>query len=272
MASRKEQKEAARQRRLEEERRRAEQARRTRRLQMLGGMVVVVVAIIVVVFAVSAGSSGGLQKGNQATKTVRQMKAELAGVPQSGRTLGKPNAPVTMTYFGDLECPICKAFTLGSDGGGFPQLLANEVKTGKVKVVYKSYCTATCNGPGQGVFTQQQAAAYAAGEQNKFWDYAELFYREQGAEDTGYANQGYLNGLAGQVPGLNLPAWKTASGASSLTSAVSSDENAAIALGVTGTPTLFVSGPKGGNTQVPDADEAAGASYSDLQQAIKQVS
>jgi protein-disulfide isomerase len=272
MASRKEQKEAARQRRLEEERLRAEQARRNRRLQMLGGMVIVVVAVIVVVVAVSSSGGGGLQHGKQASATEKQVTSLLAGIPQSGQTLGDPNAPVTMTYFGDLECPICKAFTLGQEGAGFPQLLANEVKTGKVKVVYKSFCTATCNGPGQGVFNTQQAAAYAAGQQNRFWDFAELFYREQGAEDTGYVNQGYLNGLAVQTPGLNLSSWKSASGNSSLVSQVGTDESAGTALGVTGTPTLFVKGPKGNQTQVPDTGEVPGATYSDIQQAIKQVS
>jgi protein-disulfide isomerase len=267
MASRKEQKEAARQRRLEEERLRAEQARRNRRLQMLGGMAIVVIAVIVVVFAVSAGGTSGLQHGKQASKTETQVESLLAGIPQSGRTLGKPTAPVTMTYFGDLECPICRAFTLGQDGSGFPQLLSNEVKAGKVKVVYKSFCTATCNGPGQGVFNTQQAAAYAAGEQNKFWDFAELFYREQGTEDTDYATQGYLDGLAEQTPGLDLNSWKSASGDSSLTSEVSADENAGTAAGVTGTPTLFFKGPKG-----QAAPPSGVATYAQLQQAITQVS
>jgi protein-disulfide isomerase len=263
MASRKEQKEAARQRRLEEERLRAEQARRNRRLQMLGGMAIVVIAVIVVVFAVSAGGSSGLQHGKQASKTETQVESLLAGIPQSGRTLGKPTAPVTMTYFGDLECPICRDFTLSS----FVQLVSNEVKAGKVKVVYKSFCTATCNGPGQSVFTEQQSAAYAAGEQNKFWDFAELFYHEQGTEDTGYVNSGYLDNLAEQTPGLDLNTWKSASSDSSLASQVTADENAGTAAGVTGTPTVVFQGPKG-KTSPPSGVPT----YAALQQAIAQVS
>jgi protein-disulfide isomerase len=268
MASRKEQKEAARARRLAEEQARAEKARRERRLRMLGGLVIVAVALIAVVVAVSAGSgAGGLKTGKAATATSQQVDALLAGIPQSGRTLGNPNAPVTMTYFGDLECPICRAFTLGEDGGGFPQFVANDVKSGKVKVVYKSFCTATCNGPGQSVFNTQQAAAYAAGEQNKFWDFAELFYREQGAEDTGYVNSHYLDGLAAQVQGLNISQWKSASGDSSLVSQVGADESAGSTLGVTGTPSVFMKGPKG--TEEPGAGSIP--SYSQLQQAIAQV-
>jgi protein-disulfide isomerase len=271
MASRKEQKEAARLARLEEERQRAEQAARNRRYQMLGGMGIVVIAIIVVVFVVTAGTSSGLKSGGAATATEKQVEGLIGGIPQSGRTLGNPKAPVTMTYFGDLECPICRDFTLGADGAGFPQLLANEVKSGKVKVVYESFCTATCNGPGQSVFKTQQAAAYAAGEQNKFWYFAELFYREQGQEDTDYVNQSYLDGLAKQVPGLDLSQWQGQEADSSLVSDVTNDENAGTAAGVTGTPTLFMSGPKG-KTAVSDSADAPGAGYSDLQKAIAAVS
>jgi protein-disulfide isomerase len=224
----------------------------------------VVVAVIVVVFAISSGGgSSGLLKPKQATQTETQIESLLAGIPQSGRTLGNPKAPITMTYFGDLECPICRDFTLTS----FPQLISNEVKQGKVKVVYKSFCTATCNGPGQSVFTEQQSAAYAAGEQNKFWDFAELFYHEQGTEDTGYVNAHYLDTLAEQTPGLDLNSWQSARSASSLASQVGADENAGTAAGVTGTPTLVFQGPKGKVSPSPGVP-----TYAQLQQAITQVS
>ena len=112
-----------------------------------------------------------------------------------------------MTYYGDYECPVCQAFTLD---GGFNQLVSKDVRPGKVKVVYKSFCTATCDGPNQNSFTVQQVAGLAAGEQKMFWQYTELFYHEQGQEDSGYVNAAYFDGLAQQVPGLNYAAWLTA--------------------------------------------------------------
>ena len=39
------------------------------------------------------------------------------------------------------------------------------------------------------------------------WNFIELFYHEQGEEDTGYVTESYLQGLAAQVPGLNLSQW-----------------------------------------------------------------
>jgi protein-disulfide isomerase len=265
MASRTKQKEEARARRLQEERARAERARRDRRLRTVGAIVLGAIIVVAVLIAVSSGGKkGGLQTGTEASATATAVNGLLAGIPQSGATLGNPKAPVTMTYFGDYECPICQEFTLN---GGFPQLVQNDVRQGKVKVVYKSFCTATCNGPGQTVFNTQQVAGLAAGKQNLFWQYTELFYHEQGQEDTGYANEAYLTGLAQQIGGLNLSKWQSDRGDSALASQVASDENAAHTIGVNGTPTLIFQGPKG-----QAAPNAAVPTYAQLEQAVKQVS
>ena len=117
------------------------------------------------------------------------------------------------------------------------------------------------------MFPTQQVAGLAAGKQNKFWQYTELFYRQQGQEDTGYVNDAYLTQLARQVTGLNLSTWQSDRGDASLTAQVSSDQTNAKNLGVSGTPTLIFQGPKG-----QAAPSAAVPSYAQLQQAIKQVS
>jgi protein-disulfide isomerase len=266
MASRKEQKEQARARRLAEERAQTEHARRQRRLRILlgviaGAVIIVAVAIVISTSGGSSTSTTGLQKGTNASKTVSGVSALLTGIPQSGAVLGSPNAPVTMTYYGDLECPACSKFTVS---GGFPQLVANEVRAGKVKVVYRSFETAT---PDPTMFLTQQAAALAAGKQSHFWDFAELFYREQGQEDSGYATESYLDGLASQIPGLSLPKWQSDRSDPALAAQVESDGQAGRAEGVSGTPTLIFQGPKG----KPVA--ASGVpSYSELQKAISDVS
>jgi protein-disulfide isomerase len=264
MASRTKQKEEARARRLEEERARAERSRRDRRLRMVGGVVFVAVAIVAVLIAVSSGggkSETGLQTGTKQSTTVAAVDNLLSGIPQNGAVLGNPNAPVTMTYFGDLECPICQDFTLS---GGFPQLVANEVRSGKVKVVYKAFQTATRD---PNVFKTQQVAALAAGAQNKFWHYAELFYHEQGQEGTGYVTEPFLKGLAQQVTGLDVSKWQSDRGNPAFAAQVQSDGQDGLKLGVNGTPTLVFTGPKG-QAAAPEGVP----SYSDLQKAITQVS
>jgi len=269
MASRTKQKEEARARRLAEERARVERVRRQRRLQMVGGIVAGAVIVVVALVLISSGSGGaaketGLQSGTKANATATSVDQMFAGISQGGNRLGQPNAPVTMTYYGDYECPVCQAFTLQ---GGFPQLVANDVRSGKVKVVYRSFCTATCGGPGESVFNTQQVAGLAAGRQNLFWQFTELFYREQGQEDTGYVNESYLDGLAQQIPGLSISAWKTARNDPNLAAQVASDQNSAKQIGVSGTPTLIFSGPKG-----QAAASQAVPTYAQLESVIKQVS
>jgi protein-disulfide isomerase len=265
MASRTKQKEEARARRLAEERARAERARRQQRIRMIGGVVVVAVVFVVALILISSGGGkkGGIQTGTKANATVNSVNQLLAGIPQSGNTLGNPKAKVTMTYFGDLKCPVCQAFTVE---GGFPQLVSNEVRSGKVKVVYDAFCTATCNGPAPQEFPVQQAAALAAGKQAKFWQFTELFYRQQESEEEAYVTEAFLDGLARQA-GVNVPQWKTARKDPNLTAEVTSQQNGGKKIGVSGTPTLVFQGPKG--QAVPNS---AVPTYAQLQQAIKQVS
>jgi protein-disulfide isomerase len=262
MASRKAQREEARARRLAEEQARQERERRTRRLRMIGGIVVAAVAVAAVAIAISSGGGhkGGLAKGATATKTVAQVQSLLQGIPQDGTRLGNPKAPVTMTYYGDLQCPVCQAFTLN----GFKELVAKDVRAGKVQVVYKALQTATRD---QQTFQLQQVAALAAGQQQRFWNYAELFYHEQGQEDSGYVNESYLDSLAGQVPGLNMSTWRNDRNSSSLGSQISTDANQASAVGANATPTLVFKGPKG-QAQPVSGD----IPYGSLQQTINSVS
>ncbi len=260
MASRTKQKEAARQARLAAEQDRQERERRQRRMQIFGG--VIALAIVIVVAAVIIGSSGGggLKKGKEATAVVNEVDKIIGGIPQSGVTLGNPNAKVTMTYWGDLQCPVCAAFT---QSPGFAQLLTNYVRTGKVKIDYRSVETATQDPQ---TFQTQQAAAYAAGKQNRFWYYSELFYRQQQTENSGYVNESFLTGLANQA-GVNVNQWKAARNDPSLVSQVNTDLSTAQAERVNATPTLQFKGPKGSLT-VPESIP----SFQQLQQSYKNVS
>jgi protein-disulfide isomerase len=261
MASRSKQKEEARARRLAAEQARTERSRHQRRVQML--FVAGLAAAAVVAAAILIGSSGGgskLKTGTQATHLTSQVSQLLAGIPQSGARLGNPNAPVTMVYYGDLECPVCADFSLK---GGLPELIAKDVRSGKVQLLYRSFETATRD---PSTFRTQQVAALAAGKQNHLWDFVELFYRQQGAEGTGYVTDSYLNGLARQIPGLDLSKWGSERTDPSLQDQVVADGRAAAAIGVNGTPTLVMEGPKG-KSQVPQTVP----SYSQLQQAINEV-
>lgn len=231
---------------------------------MLGGLVLLVVAVVAVAIAISSGGASPPKvSGSSARKVAATVSGLLAGIPQSGNTLGSPSAKVTVTEFADLKCPICKDFALGAED----QLISTDVKSGKVKLVYRSLCTATCTGPQPSVFSTQQAAAIAAGLQNKEWYYVELFYHLQGDESTSYVNASYLNGLARLVPGLNYSEWALDGGQARLKSQVTADENSAKSRGFDSTPAVVVQGPKG--TAQPLVGDYP---YSSYESAINSVS
>jgi len=241
--TRKQRREQARAQRKELEQAEAAGAVRRARLTRLGIVVaVVVVAVVVILLATGGSSKKGIPKTAQAkTQTVAQVTALVGGIPQSGKVLGKANAPVTLEYFGDLECPICREFTLGA----LPSILQQWVRSGKLKIEYRALETATREPE---VFKTQQVAALAAGKQNKMWDYIELFYHEQGEEDSGYVTESYLQALAQQVPGLNLAQWTSDRNDPALATEVNGDTEAANNAGFTGTPS-FQLGKSGGTLQ-----------------------
>ena len=281
MASRTKQKEEARARRMAEERARAEAAERARRMRMLGGVVLSAIAVIVVVVVISS-SGGGTSKapkvGSPAARAdVTAVSNLLGGIPQSGATLGSSSAPVTVTEYADLECPVCDAFALpknrntsdGTPGSGYLDQLINQyVRTGKVKLVYRSLETATGNGPNASMWLPQQAAALAAGLQNKEWDYIELFYYEQQSETSSYVTPTFLRGIATQSPGLNVSTWAANVNSPSLQSQVAGDGQTAQARGYSYTPTFVVQGPKGQAQPI----QSLPSSFSQLTSEINAVS
>jgi protein-disulfide isomerase len=264
MASRTKQKEEARARRLAEEQARVEQTRRQRRLQMLGGVLLAAIAVVAIAIAVSSSGGGSTKISTAAYKgAASTVAAQLAGIPQSGVTLGSPNAKVTVTEYGDLQCPICRDFALGAEG----QLISNEVKSGKAKLVYKSLDTATGNSPNPGIFPTQQADAYAAGLQGKAWNYILIFYRVQGQEGTGYVTPSFLGGIAQSIAGLTFSKWKSDSSSATLTAQVTADQQQATAHGFNSTPTIVVQGPKGAASPI-----VGNTDYGTIASAIKSVS
>ena len=118
-----------------------------------------------------------------------------------------------------------------------PSLIRTDVSTGKLRIEFHAMKTAT---PEAATFNNQQIAALAAGKQNKLWFFIELFYHEQGAENSGYVTESYLQGLAQQVPGMSLPAWTAARSDPEFANALITDAQTANVEGFTGTPAFLI--------------------------------
>jgi protein-disulfide isomerase len=165
-------------------------------------------------------------------------KLTTAGAP----SFGPANAPVTIVEFGDLECPDCKMEA--------PLLHHNVPQTfpGKVRVFFKDY-------PLESVHPWSRAAAidgrcvYRQGNQ-AFWNFYDWIYDHQ-EEINGDNLNSKVMGWAGQN---KLDTIKLARCMDS--KATEPEVNQSIAegraLGLKGTPTLFIDGRKIGGLAWPD--------------------
>lgn len=213
-------------------------ALRRTRLRRLGALVTIVAGAIAAIL-ISTGISGSSPLRPGSIRAIqKEVGALLIGVPQSTMALGQPAAPVTLQWFGDLECPFCKEFALGS----LTPIIRRWVRGGQLRIEYLSMETATREPE---VFKKQQIAALAAGMQNKLWYFIELFYHEQGEEDSGYVTDSYLQGLAQQVPGLDLSLWTEDRFDPELVNQIGTDKQIAKRERFRGTP-AFLIGRTGG--------------------------
>jgi protein-disulfide isomerase len=231
--TRKEQRERA---RAERERREHEEllrSQRKRRLMYLAGGLLVLIAVVAVAIAVVSGggsSSSSAKGGGTSVAGAGAVANEFAGIPQKGNVLGASNAPVTMMVFADMQCPFCKQF----ETTVFPKLVKRYVKTGKLKVVFQPIAI---------IGTDSVAGARAVGsaaQQNKMFDYASLFYDNQGEENTGYVTQDFMTKLANATPGLDTAKWKSLINSTSVENLLGQAQSAAQTAGVSSTPTFLV--------------------------------
>jgi protein-disulfide isomerase len=242
MASRADRKEQARAAREAAEAAEARAAARRRNLTILG--VIALVAVVVVGGAIlllgggsksknGGGSSGGLA-GVKA-----QVAARFAGLPQHGTVVGDPKAPYTLVEFVDLQCPFCRDYTLNV----MPTVLREFVKPGKLNMDMR---VRAFLGPDS--VTAAKVAGGAAA-QSRLWPFADVFYSQQGEENTGYVTPDFLKRITGATPGLNGPRALAFAKTQDATDFVSGNESLASALKSNSTPAFFVR--RGGGAYVP---------------------
>jgi len=160
--------------------------------------------------------------------------------------MGDPNAPIKIEEFSDFQCPFCERFHEDTE----PLLRQYYIDTGKVLFVYRSMGNWVSQNIG-GVKTESQdaaAAAYCAGDQNKFWEmHAALFGNVLG-EDAGSFTDQRLQAIAETV-GLDMNAFNSCYSSGKFDDRVQQDMQDGIAAGVNGTPGFLVTWTVNGETK-----------------------
>lgn len=252
MATNKQRREEAREERRRLEAEQADAERRKRLIQY--GAAAFFTAVVVVGVLIVVSQSGSDTGGDTTIEGADRINAELAGLPQDGITLGDPKASVTITEYGDLQCPVCAAFAAQV----MPDLISNEVEPGNARIEFKNF---NIIGPDS---EDAAKAALAASKQGRYWQFIDLFYANQGAENSGYVTDAFLEAVAEGAGVADLDQFNADRDDPALAQQLAAVQDEAASLGLDATPSFVVDGPAGTKTLVaPTLDQ--------LQQAIQGV-
>lgn len=208
----------------------------SRRAVIIGGAALAAIAIVVVLIVVSIGGGGDDSSASVGEiRGVTEAVALTKGLPQSGYSIGKASAPVTVREFIDPQCPICKTAAVDT----VPPLIRGPVRAGTARIIIVPL---TFIGPDSATAAQAIGAAAAQG---RAWPYTEILYANQGAENSGWATDDLLTGIAGTVPGLDVARWNTARTTGAVASGLFDAADLAKGQAVNATPTFVVTGPGG---------------------------
>jgi protein-disulfide isomerase len=229
--------------------------RRTKLLQVAAGAAFLALAVVIVLIVVNASGSG--DGGDTSLEGASEVNRSLQGIPQQGMLLGDPDAPVELVEFGDLQCPYCAAYAEEI----LPRIIENQVKKGQVKLDFRNL---TIIGPDS---TDAAAAALAAGAQGRGWNFVELFYRNQGGENGGYAaDETFLEAVANGAGVKDLDRWNKDRAKETAEAEEITAEGQQ--LGIEGTPTFAIRGPKTNGLEVIGTPNSTSA----LEEAIEGAS
>jgi protein-disulfide isomerase len=149
-------------------------------------------------------------------------------------SLGDANAPVKLAMFEDFKCPACRNF----EDQVWPKLERDYIETGKAQAYFIYYQiipnSTTAGVAGECVFEQNP---------NLFWDYKTIVYRSQEDESKDWATASKMVDLAKTyVPDINADELNKCLTENRYEDRIKADKAMGDAVGVQGTPSLFVNG------------------------------
>jgi len=180
---------------------------------------------------------------------------DISKVKTTGNSfIGKPDAPVTIAYWFDYQCPFCRR----NEETAMPEIIKNYVDTGKVKIVFKDF--QFLGADSQTLGKTSRAVWEVAPSQ--FYAWHKAIFDNQGTENTGWATAKKIKSITLSVLGAtktNKVLALAKANSAKYQKEMDADKAEGSGFGVTGTPS-FIIGKKLIVGAVP---------YSQLQSAIE---
>ena len=141
-------------------------------------------------------------------------------------TLGPDGAPVELVVFSCFECPFCRRFD-----GAINRLRDDEALSGQIRLVFRHFPLRNMHPMAQ----KAHEASVCAEDQGKFWEYHDALWADDNISLDGLEQHARLVGLDTEEFAQCLNSGRSYE-------RVQTDLDAAVALGQTGTPAVFVNG------------------------------
>jgi protein-disulfide isomerase len=190
-----------------------------------------VIAAVILVFAGVVAINGG-GKSNSSNK-------KSPGGTLSQHVEGKGTAGVTLTEYGDFECPFCEQY--------YPTVKSAVQEFGdQIKFQFRNFPLTSLH---RNAFAAARAAE-AADQQGKYWEMHDALYEAGNWQVWSNATNPNPNfeQYAQQI-GLNVSQFKADFASSKVNDVINADMAEGNKLGITGTPTFYVNGKQ---TQIPN--------------------
>lgn len=181
--------------------------------------------------APSVGSPQAANPGAPSGPAVNIKNVRTDGDPY----IGKVNAPLTIAFWSDFQCPFCKQFELNT----FPQLIKEYVDTGKVKVVFMDFAFLGKDSVTGALYNRSIWRLYPG----QYMAWRTAMYNAQDQEgDQGFGNADSIDKLDATIPGIDAAkvAADVKANTSTYQAAVDSDKAEAQKVGVNATPGFVI--------------------------------
>jgi predicted DsbA family dithiol-disulfide isomerase len=215
------------------------------------------IGLLAAIISISVGTGGPkvikVSGGDQTQRLI-------GGIEQDGPYLGAAEAPVTIQVFTDLQCSTCDDYQLDV----VDPLIERYARTDKARFEFRNYSL------GQAETTKAAYAAAAAGEQDREWQYVDLFFRNQGSAPGGVVTDEFLTDIGNAVSSISdfdIDRWRADRDSEAVKARVESDGKLAADYGLrVNGPSVIVDGPAGPTRVLQD-----GPSAGDVEAAIASV-
>lgn len=208
-----------------------------RRKTFAGLAVIAAIGLLAIAAIQMVGDDKKSDQPAAAATETNPMYAQLAKMAKRDAKdplgMGRADAPVVMVEYSDFQCPFCKVFATKIE----PQLISQYVDQGVLRIEWRSMAIF---GPES---EDASRAAWAAGQQGKFWEYHRaLFDHAPEKKNTGAFTRDKLVELAGDAGVPDVGKFRADLDSPAATAAVQADVNEGIGIGVNSTPAFLING------------------------------